>query len=43
MRELEETKKSLLEMTRLDRENPEPMITEKVTRYARVKNRKHTY
>ena len=43
MRELEETKKSLLEMARLDRENPEPMITEKVTRYARVKNRKHTY
>lgn len=42
-RELEEEKLELIHLLKEQRENPEPEVTEKVTRYERVRHRKYVY
>lgn len=42
-RQLEEEKLELFRMLKEQRENPEPTVTEKVTRYERVQHRKYVY
>ena len=42
-RQLEEEKLELIRMLKEQRENPEPTVTEKVTRYERVQHRKYVY